>query len=418
MFSLAAARNRVASQRSRLSRPQELFPDIDPTAMLMEIGKRFLPAQLEGTWWVEAASKDRKMSTRGTMEAVSTETGRHVLEVHTRLIRRRGILVAAMAVLTLLAILLDLTTGPSGMGISELWMVLSGHEDATRAMQVIFWNVRLPIAMMAVLVGAALSLAGAEMQTVLDNPLASPFTLGVSSAASLGASLAIILGLGLPLVPPHMIVAGNAFVFALGSVLLLQYLARGGGGIETLVLFGIALVFTFNALVALVQFMASADALQQLVFWSMGNLGSASWETVAALGAVTVLLFPFSLGASWKMTALRLGEERASSFGVDVARLRFFSLLRVSLLAATAVAFVGTVGFIGLVGPHIARLLVGEDHRFLLPASLCSGALVMSLASVASKMLVPGMLLPVGIVTSLVGLPVFFILIHRRRRRP
>jgi iron complex transport system permease protein len=359
-----------------------------------------------------------EMSTRGTMEAVSTETGRHVLEVHARLIRRRGILVAAMAVLTLLAILLDLTTGPSGMGISELWMVLGGHEDTTRAMQVIFWNVRLPIAMMAVLVGAALSLAGAEMQTVLDNPLASPFTLGVSSAASLGASLAIILGLGLPLVPPHMIVAGNAFVFALGSVLLLQYLARGGGGIETLVLFGIALVFTFNALVALVQFMASADALQQLVFWSMGNLGSASWETVAALGAVTVLLFPFSLGASWKMTALRLGEERASSFGVDVARLRFFSLLRVSLLAATAVAFVGTVGFIGLVGPHIARLLVGEDHRFLLPASLCSGALVMSLASVASKMLVPGMLLPVGIVTSLVGLPVFFILIHRKRRRP
>lgn len=256
------------------------------------------------------------------------------------------------------------------------------------------------------------------MQTVLDNPLASPFTLGVSSAASLGASLAIILGLGIPFVPPHMIIAGNAFVFALGSVLLLQYLARGGGGIETLVLFGIALVFTFNALVALVQFMASADALQQLVFWSMGNLGAASWETVAVLGLVTVLLFPFSLASSWKMTALRLGEERAASFGIDVGRLRFFSLLRVSLLAATAVAFVGTVGFIGLVGPHIARLMVGEDHRFLLPASLCSGALVMSLASVASKTLVPGMLLPVGIVTSLVGLPIFFVLIHRRRRRP
>ncbi len=367
---------------------------------------------------LRAGDRRYPMTAPGALEPVSTDGGRQVLEVHARLMRRRGFLVALMAAMTLLAIMLDMTTGPSGMGLSELWKVVTGHPDTTRAMEVIFWNVRLPIAMMAVLVGAALSLAGAEMQTVLDNPLASPFTLGVSSAASLGASLAIILGLGLPFVPPHMIIAGNAFVFALGSVLLLQYLARGGGGIETLVLFGIALVFTFNALVALVQFMASADALQQLVFWSMGNLGAASWETVAVLGLVTVLLFPFSLASSWKMTALRLGEERAASFGIDVGRLRFFSLLRVSLLAATAVAFVGTVGFIGLVGPHIARLMVGEDHRFLLPASLCSGALVMSLASVASKTLVPGMLLPVGIVTSLVGLPIFFVLIHRRRRRP
>jgi iron complex transport system permease protein len=115
------------------------------------------------------------------------------------------------------------------------------------------------------------------------------------------------------------------------------------------------------------------------------------------------------------MTALRFGDERARSYGIDVARLRFFTLLRVSLLAASAVAFVGTVGFVGLVGPHIARLLVGEDHRFLLPASLLTGALVMSLAATLSKVIIPGLLLPVGIVTSLVGLPVFIVLVHRNR---
>ena len=184
-----------------------------------------------------------------------------------------------------------------------------------------------------------------------------------------------------------------------------------------LVLFGIALVFTFQALLALVQFVASADALQQLVFWGMGSLARANWSTVSLLAAAVASVLPFSLAASWRLTALRLGEERARSYGIDVGRFRFVALLRISLLAATAVAFTGTIGFVGLVGPHIARLLIGEDHRFLLPASALTGAVMMSAASVASKSLVPGLLLPVGIVTSLVGLPVFFALLTRQSRR-
>jgi iron complex transport system permease protein len=300
-----------------------------------------------------------------------------------------------------------------------VWKVVQGlfaPDALTPAQRAIVWHVRLPYALMAVLVGAALSLAGAEMQTILNNPLASPFTLGVSSAASFGASLAIVLGLGLPFVPKDWLISLNAFAFAFGSVLLLQALskAKGGGG-ETLVLFGIALVFAFNAMVALVQFVSSQEALQQLVFWTMGSLSRATWGNVAALAVVVALTAPFSFGAAHAMTAMRLGEDRARSFGIDVARLRFISLLRVSLLASTAVAFVGAVGFIGLVGPHIARLLLGEDHRFLLPASLLTGALIMSLASAASKALVPGVLMPVGIVTAVVGVPVFLLLIFRGR---
>ena len=282
----------------------------------------------------------------------------------------------------------------------------------------IVWRIRFPYALMAVLVGAALALAGAEMQTVLNNPLASPFTLGVSSAASFGASLAIVMGLGLTFVAHDALVTLNAFVFAFGSVLLLQGLARAHrGGVQSIVLFGIALVFAFNALTALVQFVASQEALQQLVFWTMGSLSRSSWRSVAFMALVLVVAAPFSLWSARALTALRLGEDRAASFGVDVGRLRFLALLRVSLLSATAVAFVGVVGFIGLVAPHIARLLVGEDHRVFLPASLLSGALLMSLASALSKSLVPGALLPVGVVTAVIGVPVFLLLIFRNGAR-
>ncbi|MFT0860698.1 FecCD family ABC transporter permease [Ancylobacter sp. G4_0304] len=340
------------------------------------------------------------------------------LAAYARLIRRRVAIVAGLGVVMMVALLFDIATGPSNLPLGDVVNGLLHPSALSAPARVIIWEVRLPYALMAVLVGAALALAGAEMQTILNNPLASPFTLGVSSAASFGAALALVLGLTIPGLPAGWNLPALAFVFAFGSVLMLQALASlRGTGVETLVLFGIAMVFTFNALVALVQFVASQEALQQLVFWSMGSLSRATWEKLAGLAVVLAVTAPFSLAASWKMTALRLGEDRARSFGIAVARLRFLSLLRVSLLAATSVAFVGTIGFIGLVAPHIARLLVGEDHRFFLPASLLCGAAIMSLASVASKILVPGTLLPVGIVTALIGVPFFIALIFSRRER-
>jgi iron complex transport system permease protein len=340
------------------------------------------------------------------------------LEHYSRLVRRRILIVAALAAAMLVAFAADLVTGPSSLSPLDAISGLFAPDSLSGPMRVIIWDVRLPQALLAILVGAALSLAGTEMQTVLNNPLASPFTLGVSSAASLGAALAIVLGIGVPGLSMSWIVSVNAFVFAFGSVLLLQALSRlRGTGPETLVLIGIALVFTCNALVALIQFIASQEALQQLVFWSMGSLSRGNWDKLGVLALVLLVVTPLTLMASWQMTALRLGEHRAMSFGVNVGRLRFLSLLRVSLLAATSVAFVGTIGFIGLVGPHIARLLVGEDHRLLLPASMIAGALVLSLSSVASKLLVPGAVMPVGIVTALVGVPFFVVLIFMRRER-
>ena len=331
--------------------------------------------------------------------------------------RRHAVLVGVLALAALAALVLDLVTGPAGLPLGDTLRALTGAE-VSRGTQVIVWDVRLPVACMALLVGAALALAGAEMQTVLENPLAEPFTLGVSSAAALGAAVAIVLGLTLPGLPPEWSVSANAFLFALGALGLLQLLGRiRGGGPEVLILFGVALNFTAGALLSLVQFVASADALQQLVFWSMGSLAATQWPVVVLIAVILALATPFSFTAAWKLTALRLGEDQARSFGVDVAALRRWTLLRVSLLAAAAVSMVGVIGFVGLAGPHIARMLVGENHRVFLPASLLTGALVMSLASTLSKTVVPGVLLPVGLVTSLIGLPIFFALILRGRRR-
>ncbi len=338
---------------------------------------------------------------------------------YARLVRRRILILVIAALCLLLSIAVDLSVGSSAFGLRELLAAVFAPDTVSVETAIIVRDLRLPYALMAVLIGAALSLAGAEMQTILNNPLASPFTLGVSSAASLGAALAFVLGVGIPGIPGDWLVSANTFVFAFASVLLLQAVARARpAGRQVLVLFGIAMVFTFNALVALLQYVASPEALQQLVFWSMGSLARASWPKLQVLALVIACVLPFSLRAAWQLNVLRLGEERAISFGVDLGRLRLASLLRVSLLAATAVAFTGTIGFVGLVGPHIARMLVGEDHRFFLPGSALIGALVMSLASIASKTLVPGTLLPVGIVTALVGVPLFVWLIFKGGPKP
>ena len=333
-----------------------------------------------------------------------------------QVLRQRLLLIGVLVLAILASVILDFTLGPAGLSLDTLWQTLT-HPDAVDAgTRVIVWDIRLPYALMAVVVGFSLGLAGAEMQTILNKPLASPFTLGVSSAAAFGAALAIVLGIGIPGVPDQWFISANAFVFALFAALMLDGVTRWTKvSTSGVVLFGIALVFTFNALVSMMQFIASEDTLQGLVFWTMGSLARASWEKLGVLTAAFAILIPISMLSSWKLTALRLGEDRAVSFGIDVRRLRLATLLRISILSALAVAFVGPIGFIGLVAPHIARMMFGEDHRYYLPASALVGALVLSLASVASKNLIPGVIIPVGIVTSLVGVPFFLSIILRHR---
>lgn len=326
-------------------------------------------------------------------------------------------LLAAMAVVLCATLALDLATGPSGLPFADVVAGLLRPAGLPVEQRVILWEVRLPYAVMALLVGASLGLAGAEMQTALNNPLASPFTLGLSAAAAVGASIAVVGGFTLMAFGENLAVPLSAFVCAAAATLLIQLLAwRYGATVDTVVLFGIALLFSFEALLWLMQFIADSNALQQIVFWTMGSLAHATWNKIGLVAAVLLLCALWSAKNAWPLTALRAGEDQARSLGLAVERLRLVTLLRVSLLAATALSFVGTIGFVGLVGPHIARLLLGEDHRYYLPGAALAGALMLSGASILSKTLVPGVVLPIGIITALVGVPMFMALVLSRRR--
>jgi len=336
-----------------------------------------------------------------------------------RITRRRKLWVALLGIALLVSFMLDLHAGPAVLDMGQILRGLIDPSSLELRQRIILWDVRLPDALIALAVGAALGLAGIEIQTVLDNPLASPFTLGVSSAAVLGASIAIVLGPALPFLPAEALLPTLALVFALASgvfVLIVAHLTHGAR--ESVILFGIALLFLCNALTAGLHYVADAHSVQQIVFWTIGNLTRAGWPEVWIVSACVVLVLPFSLRHVWVMTLLRGGEAHARSMGINVARLRAGVILRVSVLAAFAVCFVGTIGFIGLVGPHIARLLLGEDHRTLVPGAALCGALILSIASFLSKTIVPGVIVPVGILTAIVGVPVFLGLLARQRHRP
>ncbi|WP_047394556.1 iron ABC transporter permease [Chitinibacter sp. ZOR0017] len=352
--------------------------------------------------------------------AAASSTGAGAGEL-ARLYRRqnhwRWLCLLGLGAALLLSLAADLATGSARYPLATVLAGLFDPSGLDASLRVVIFDVRLPYALMALVVGGALGLGGAQLQTVLNNPLASPFTLGVAAAATLGASLVIVFEHHLPLVLPHEILLPvGAFVLALGSTGLILLLSRAhGGGSDTLVLFGIALLFALEALVWLLQFLADANALEQIVFWSMGNLGRATLTHVLIVAVALLLGLISAMRRAWALTLLRSGPLQAASLGVQVDKLSWRVLLEVSLLTAVALAFVGTIGFVGLVGPHIARLLVGEQHRYFLPASVLCGALMLSLASLASKALVPGLVIPIGIVTALVGVPVLIALILRRR---
>ncbi|WP_108258813.1 FecCD family ABC transporter permease [Mangrovicoccus ximenensis] len=335
-----------------------------------------------------------------------------------RLVAQRLLILAGLAALLLLSVAVDVSLGPARYALPDVLRTILFPGAADLQMRVVIWDIRMPMALLAVTVGASLSLAGAQMQTILANPLASPFTLGLSAAASFGAALAMVLGVALVPAAIGLMVPVNAFAMAMAASLLIFGLSSlRGVTVETIVLLGIALVFSFNAALALLQYFASEQALSAVVFWTMGSLAKASWAKVGVTAAILALCTPLFARRAWALTAIRLGETRAAAMGVPVKRLRLEALVLVSLLAAVPVSFVGTIGFIGIVGPHVARLLLGEDQRFFLPGAMLSGAVILSATSVLSKALLPGAVLPIGIITALVGVPFFAALILTRGRK-
>lgn len=332
------------------------------------------------------------------------------------LVLRRQLILAGLALALAISICGDLALGPARYSLTQVVEALVSPGSVDQQIRVILWDIRMPVALMAAVVGASLSIAGAQMQTILNNPLASPFTLGISAGAGFGAALALAFGVSILPFAVDYIIPVNAFLMAMLTSLAIYGLSlRRGVSSETIVLLGIALVFIFNALMSLIQFFASQQAVAAVVFWTMGSLTKATWPKLWIATTVLLVAAPLLARRGWALTAMRLGDAKAESMGVRPKALRLEVLVIVSLLAAISVSFVGTIGFVGLVGPHIARMLLGEDQRFLLPGAALAGALMLSAGSILSKMAIPGTIIPIGIVTSLVGIPFFLYLILSRR---
>ncbi|MFH1135519.1 MAG: iron ABC transporter permease [Pseudomonadota bacterium] len=275
-------------------------------------------------------------------------------------------------------------------------------------------EIRLPRIAMAIISGAGLGTAGAIMQGVLRNPLAEPFTLGISSAAALGASLAIIGGV--KIFGSYSVIV-NAFISAFAATMIIHAIAKSKGMTpEAIILAGIAIMFLLDACTSFAQYLGTAQQVQAVVFWMMGSVSVADWKTVLVVFTVTMLALPYLIFHASDITIIGAGDETAHSLGVNVAGLRIRVLVLGALLTASVTAFCGIIGFVGLVSPHVVRMIIGGDNRYVIPGSALVGGLLLLGADTAARTILAPMILPVGIMTAFVGVPFFLFLFMRRRK--
>lgn len=301
---------------------------------------------------------------------------------------------------------------PVPAAVEMLWSAaIRAMEKWPSSWQVILFQLRLPRVLLAGLTGASLAAAGATYQGLFQNPMADPFVLGVSAGAALGAAITMAGGFSGVMVPLA------AFVGALGAVAVVYTLARGEGGasVMTLLLAGVAMSALLSGLVSLIIFF-SGEEMRAIVYWTMGGLGRSNWTQLRtvlpfqALGLVPLIVY------SRHLNAMLMGDETALYLGVDVERVRKYLLLGASMLAAVAVSVGGIIGFVGLIVPHVVRLLAGPDHRFLMLASILVGAPFLILADLAARTVMSPAELPVGIITAILGGPFFLYLLVRHRK--
>ena len=281
--------------------------------------------------------------------------------------------------------------------------------------EIVIWDLRLPRILLAILAGMGLAIAGAMMQGILRNPLASPFTLGIASGAGFGAVIAFTLGASFA--TGKYLIIGNAFIFALIPTFIIIGLTRYRRATsETMILAGIAMIYIFSGATILMEYFGEAQAVKMAVFWMVGSLGGASWNDILPVSIVLACFIPLLMWKSWDINVMGAGDETAKSLGVNVERTRIFIMVIASLLTAAIICFTGTIGFIGLVAPYICRMVIGGDNRFLIPASGLFGAALLLGADTVARTIIAPVMLPVGALTYLMGGPLFFHLILRRKK--
>ena len=339
---------------------------------------------------------------------------------------RKKVIIAGLTLLTFLLAVIAINAGAAETHPWQVLRALLGLESGVS--NVVVWNIRLPRVVAAIVAGVGLAVAGCVMQTSLRNPLASPFTLGIANAAAFGANLAIVfLGAGtlhsnthdaVFIANPYTVTL-SAFAFSLAAMVVILLLARlRGFSPESVVLAGVAFGSLFAAGSTLIQYFAEDVQVAAMVFWTFGDLGRVSWLEVGILTGVTAVSLLYFLLHRWDYNALEGGEDAAKGLGVHVAQIRFRSMLAASLVTAVAVAFMGIIGFIGLIAPQMMRRVLGVDHRFLIPATAVTGAALLLFADTLARTLISPVVLPVGAITSFFGAPLFlFILAKGYSRR-
>jgi len=332
---------------------------------------------------------------------------------------KRVLFIIALVVLISLVAIASVIIGSAGIGTRDVLTAIlagiaPGSFPADTIAYTIVWDLRLHRVLFAIVAGFGLAVAGTVMQGVLKNPLASPFTLGIASAASFGAALAIII---LPaMVYPDMFMVISAFSMSILAAGAIYGLSRYRGiSSESMVLAGIILMYLFGAMTSFLQYIGTTEQLQAVVFWMFGSLQRTSWEKLAFVTAVVGIVTPVLVWKSWDLNALSMGDQVAQSLGVRVERSRTLNMVAASLITASVICFTGTIGFIGLVSPHITRLSIGGDHRYLIVASGLIGALILLASDSLGRTILAPQIIPVGIMTSFIGIPFFLYLFLRQK---
>ena len=335
-------------------------------------------------------------------------------EGYKKLIRRKILYIILFLVTVLVIAGIAVTLGCFPLSVSGVYSIIFHGLSTETLGEESVWLLRLPRITLAILVGFGLAAAGTMMQGTLKNPLASPFTLGIAAGASFGASLALFLAEGA--VVSEYLLVGCSFFFALIPTFIIMLLTRFRRATpETMVLAGIGMLYLFGAFQGLVQFISSPTTVQAALIWGVGTLARASWSQVIPAAIVLICFVPLLMWKAWDVNILGAGDEAAESMGVNTARTRVIVMMITTTLTAGLVCFTGTIGFIGLITPHICRMFMGGDNRFLIPVAGFFGAALLLAADTVARTVIAPESIPVGIVVSLVAGPLFLIMLLRKK---
>ncbi len=337
--------------------------------------------------------------------------------VYRRLIHRKIGFLIVVAVLILIISGISINRGSYDLGINEVFRIIAEglfKQPETRE-EFVIWELRLPRVLMGIMAGMGLAIAGTAMQGILKNPLASPYTTGISAGAGFGAALAIILGAGV--FAGRFLIIGNAFLFSLVPTFVTIGMVRSSRATASrLILTGIALMYLFSAATTLLMFFSDPEAVKAVYLWMVGSLGKAEWEMLPFILVTLLFCFIVLQLKAKDLNVINTGDKSAKSLGVQVERTRISLLVVSSLMTASIVSFTGTIAFIGLVAPHLCRIVIGSDNKYLIPASGLVGAALLLGADLVARTVVAPVVLPVGTITAFIGSPLFLYLLVQRKR--